>query len=92
VSSRGDRVGGGYIGGGSGKKFSCEFGGMTKAGCEEEAMSGNGPGVKPSEFLIRSNHSTRQAHGEDKGGRPLWLLDEWPEEEDGELCDGSRVG
>jgi hypothetical protein len=32
-----------------------------------------GPGEKPSEFPRRSNHSTRQAHGEDKGGRPLWL-------------------
>jgi hypothetical protein len=32
-----------------------------------------GPGAKPSDFPRRSNHSTRQAHGEDKGGRPLWL-------------------
>jgi hypothetical protein len=95
VSSKGDRVGGGCIGGGSGAEFSGEFGGTTKAGCEEEARSGNGLGEKPSEFPRRSNHSTQQAHGEDKGGRLLWLWEDWPEEEGeegGELCDGARAG
>jgi hypothetical protein len=68
---------------------------MTKEGCEEEARSSNGPGEKPSEFPRRSNHSNRQAHDEDKGGRLLWLYEDWPKEEGeegGELYDGARAG
>jgi hypothetical protein len=42
-------------------------------GCEEEAIFGKGPGAKPNEFPRRSNHSTLQAHGEERGERPLWL-------------------
>jgi hypothetical protein len=73
VPSRGDWTSGECTSDGVGAEFSGELGGMTKAGCEEEAKSGKGHRENPSEFPRRSNHSTLQSHGEERGGRPLWL-------------------
>jgi hypothetical protein len=73
VSSHGDWTGGECTGDGTRYEFLGEFGGTTKAGCEEESKFDNGPGENLSEFPRRSNHSNGQAQGEEIGGRPLWL-------------------
>jgi hypothetical protein len=66
--------------------FTGELGGTTGIGCEVEAKSESGPGLKPREFSERSNHSSLHAKGEERGGRLLRL---WPDcvEEDGEEGD-----
>jgi hypothetical protein len=57
-----------------------------RIGCEVEAKSESGPGLKPREFPERSNHSSLHAKGEERGRRLLRL---WPDcvEEDGEEGD-----
>jgi hypothetical protein len=59
--SRGDWTDGDWAGEGAGVEFLGELGGTTRSGCEDEAKSSIDPGLKPSEFPRRSNHSILHA-------------------------------
>jgi hypothetical protein len=59
--SLGAWTGGEWTGEGSCAEFAGELGGTTGAGCEEEAKSEIGPGLKPREFPRRLNHSILHA-------------------------------
>jgi hypothetical protein len=59
--SRGEWTSGDCTGEGAGQSVQENWEGRSGVGYEEEARSGIGPGLKPSEFPRRSNHSILQA-------------------------------
>jgi hypothetical protein len=74
----------GWGGGGGGEEG-------AEGGWEEDTISAGGSGAKPSEFPSLSNHSTRHAQGEERGGRARWPGEDKDEEEVEELGAG-RLG
>jgi hypothetical protein len=50
-----------------------KLGGTARSGCEVDAKSDNGPGLKPRELPKRSNHSSRLMKREERGERLLRL-------------------
>jgi hypothetical protein len=61
-------------------------------GREEDARAGRGLGEKPNELPSWSNHSRRQAHGEESGGRARWTGGDSTEDEVVELESGGSSG
>jgi hypothetical protein len=63
--------------------FTDELGGATGIDYEVEAKSESGSGLKPKELPKISNHSSRHAKGEERGGRLLRLRPD-DDKEDGD--------